>query len=870
MILHRVRLTNFRGVADREIAFPQTGVVVVCGPNEVGKSSILEALDLLLEHKDRSTRQKVMSVKPTHADVGAEVEAEISTGPYRFVYRKRFHKKHRTELTLITPVRAQFNGDEAHEKVLAMLAETVDTKLWEAQRVLQSAATGPVDLSGCDALSRALDAAAGAVAAPSGTESLLIDRIDAEFERYYTPAAARPARQYKDAIAALQDAEREAQRCRDAVADVEERIAGHERLSTARRELDQQLGPAAARCTAAQQAHAAVQALAEQCAQARLVAQAAAATAAAAASALEQRAKLRADFDRRAAAVADLAPSLAAAVAEQAAARQCAEAAARVCDQAEARVSAARELRDSAQAAAAACEAREEAVRLATRVQRIDETQRRLQELQDHLAGLTLTDEMLAEIEQCCALVTQLEAQLNSEAGTVELTAAADLELTVDGEPLALAAGQSWTVPPSVPLTVALPGVLSVRVDPGASTAALRVQLQDAGQARAHALARAGVAGLASARRVAEQRRSLIGSCAELSAALAALCLGEDVEDLRARLAHLRAASGGPEIDAATAVAVSRSAQEALDQAQADAETHQFSLTAAAESLSEKSTAASLANERHRSAESELTAVREHLHASRAAASDEAVAAAAEAAAEDQRLTAETAAALAERFEAANPSGVEAELAAATTARDLITGELAAVEKELDALSAQLEVIGTEGRQGQLDEAESDLERARAEHDRVATRAHAAKLLRETMARHRDDTRQRYVRPYRAELERLGRVVFGPSFEVEIDTDLVIRSRTLDGKTVPYESLSGGAREQLGILARLAGAALVSADDTVPVVIDDALGFSDPERLIRMGTVFSTVGDRGQVIVLTCQPSRYRGIAATEVIELSA
>ncbi|MFM8599476.1 MAG: AAA family ATPase [Mycobacterium sp.] len=870
MILHRVRLTNFRGVADREIVFPQTGVVVVCGPNEVGKSSVLEALDLLLEHKDRSTRHKVMSVKPTHADVGAEVEAEISTGPYRFVYRKRFHKKHRTELTLIAPARAQLSGDEAHEKVHAMLAETVDTKLWEAQRVLQSAATGAVDLSGCDALSRALDAAAGAVAAPSGAESLLIDRIDAEFERYYTPAAGRPAREYKEAIAARQDAEREAQRCRDAVADVEERVAEHERLSSVRRELAAQLGPAATRFTAAQQAQAAVQALAEQWSQARLVAEAAAATGAAAASALALRAKLKADFDRRAAAVADLAPSLASAVAEQAAAQQSAEAAVLARDQAEARVSAARELLDAAQAAAAACEAREQAVRLATRVERIDDTQRRLQEMQDHLAGLTLTDEVLTEIEQSCALVTQLEAQLNSDAGTVELTAAADLELTVDGEPLVLAAGQSWTVPPSVPLTVALPDVLSVRVDPGAGTAALRVQLQDATQARTHALARGGVAGLASARRVAEQRRSLVGSCAELSATLAALCLGEDAEDLRTRLAQLRAASSGPEIDAAAAAAASRSAQEALDQARADAEARQLSLTAATGALTEKCTAVTLATERHRCAEAELTGVRELLHASRAAASDEAVAAAAQAAAEAQRRTAETAAALAERVEAANPSQVEAELAAATNARDLITGELAAVEKDLDALSAQLEVIGTEGRQGQLDEAESELERVRAEHDRVAARAHAAKLLRETMARHRDDTRQRYVRPYRAELERLGRVVFGSSFEVEIDTDLVIRSRTLDGKTVPYESLSGGAKEQLGILARLAGAALVSADDTVPVVIDDALGFSDPDRLTRMGTVFSTVGDRGQVIVLTCQPSRYRGIAQAEVIELSA
>jgi recombinational DNA repair ATPase RecF len=51
VILHRLRLTNFRGVENRELSFPDRGVVVVCGPNEIGKSSMLEALDLLLQRK---------------------------------------------------------------------------------------------------------------------------------------------------------------------------------------------------------------------------------------------------------------------------------------------------------------------------------------------------------------------------------------------------------------------------------------------------------------------------------------------------------------------------------------------------------------------------------------------------------------------------------------------------------------------------------------------------------------------------------------------------------------------------------------------------------------------------------------------------
>src|ERR1700754_727411 len=178
MRLHRLVLTNYRGIAHREIEFPDHGVVVVSSANEIGKSSMIEALDLLLESRDRSTKKEVKQVKPTNSDVGSEVTAEISSGTYRFVYRKRFHKKCETELTVLTPRREQLTGDEAHERVCAILAETVDTEVWRAQRVLQAASTVPVDLSGCDALSRALDVAAGQSAALSGDEPLLVDRVD--------------------------------------------------------------------------------------------------------------------------------------------------------------------------------------------------------------------------------------------------------------------------------------------------------------------------------------------------------------------------------------------------------------------------------------------------------------------------------------------------------------------------------------------------------------------------------------------------------------------------------------------------------------------------------------------------------------------
>ena len=101
-----------------------------------------------------------------------------------------------------------------------------------------------------------------------------------------------------------------------------------------------------------------------------------------------------------------------------------------------------------------------------------------------------------------------------------------------------------------------------------------------------------------------------------------------------------------------------------------------------------------------------------------------------------------------------------------------------------------------------------------------------------------------------------------------------VASRTLNGTTVPFSSLSGGAREQLAVLARLACGALVSPADAngtpggVPVIIDDALGYSDPDRLEKLGAAFGVAGKDCQVIVLTCEPGRYRGIGGATVISL--
>ncbi|OBH33780.1 hypothetical protein A5690_13585 [Mycobacterium intracellulare] len=873
MKLHRLILTNYRGISHREIEFPDHGVVVVCGANEIGKSSMIEALDLLLESRDRSTKKEVKQVKPTHSDVGSEVSAEISCGPYRFVYRKRFHKKCETELTIVTPCREQLTGDEAHERVRAMLAETVDSDLWHAQRVLQSASTAAVDLSGCDALSRALDVAAGDSGGLCGTEPLLIERIDAEYARYFTPTG-RPTGQWAAAIARLADAEAAVAECAAAVAEVDDRVARHAVLTEQVADFSQRRIAAGPRVAAAREAADRIAELTAQQREAQLVAAAAAATSAAATAAHTGRLQLLADIDARAAAVAETEAQAHQAASAHASARAEAEACDATLQRATQVLADLRCRVDAARRAVDRLADLEEADRLSTRLAKVDAIERDRERIRAELSTITVTEEVLRRIEDACAAADRIGDQLASTSAAIEFTAVADIHLVVGGEEIALAAGQSWSITATGPTEVEVSDVLTARVTPGATTLDIHAKHAAAQQEMAAALAAAGVADLAAARAADQRRRELQSARDQLGATLAGLCGDEQIDEMRSRLAQLRAQHPAEPASGATDIDVARAELDAAQQSHAaastDCEADRQAATTAAAALAELSTRATVLQNTLAAQRAELQAAADRLAAERASVSDDELAASADSALRAEQAADQRVGELADALAAASPDAVAAELAAATKEDESLRERYEEAARALREITIELSVFGTEGRQGKLDAAETEREHAATQHSQIGARARAAKLLRTVMTRHRDTTRRRYVEPYRAELQRLGRPVFGPSFEVDIDSDLCIRSRTLNGITVPYESLSGGAKEQLGILARLAGAALVAKEDAVPVVVDDALGFTDPDRLAKMGQLFDSVGTHGQVIVLTCSPDRYDGVRGAHRIDLSA
>jgi hypothetical protein len=870
MKLHRLVLNDYRGIAHRDVEFPDSGVVIVCGANEIGKSSMIEAMDLLLESKDRSTKKEVKQVKPTDADVGSEVTAEISTGPYRFVYRKRFHKRCETQLTVLAPRREQLTGDEAHERVCTMLAETMDTELWHAQRVLQAASTTAVNLSGCEALSRALDVAAGAADSLFGTEPMLIERIDAEYARYFTPTG-RPTGEWSAVTTNLREAEDEVQRWATAVAEVDDGVRRHVELTDRLAELSVQQAAAGERHRAARAAADQLAQLVDQLREARLIAKAAAATSAASNAAHCERLRMRTELNTRAASLAASEAESREADAAQLAAQRVGAAANTALDEAIASLATAQQHVDYLRRVIKQLAERDESNRLAARLTKIAAIQHQWRETCAELSDIAVTEAIAHRIEAAAAALDRIDGQLALISGTIEFTAAADIELSTEDQQVALTAGQRWSTTVTGPTEVTVPGVLTARFTPGGSVCDVQAKQAAAQQELTAALAAGKLTDLAAARRADRRRRELVNSRDQLSATLDGLCGDDQVDEMQTRLTQLRAgqpAGSGSDIIEVRADLLTAETDCAQTAAACDA--RRKHAAAVATRLAETRTCAAVSKDKLATQRVELEAITDRLAQQRGVVRDDDLATGADAdrraeAAADLRV-----AELTEQVNAAGPDAVAADLAHAAAAVEALRTRTGETERGLHQVNVELTVFGTEGRHGKLDVAQNACAHARAEHLRVGRRARAVQLLRSVMARHRDSTRLRYVEPFRTELQRLGRPVFGPSFEVDVDSDLKICSRTLDGRTVPYESLSGGAREQLGILARLAGTSLVAKEDSVPVLIDDALGFTDPDRLAKMSEVFDSLGAEGQVIVLTCTPARYDGVQGAHRIDLSA
>lgn len=61
---------------------------------------------------------------------------------------------------------------------------------------------------------------------------------------------------------------------------------------------------------------------------------------------------------------------------------------------------------------------------------------------------------------------------------------------------------------------------------------------------------------------------------------------------------------------------------------------------------------------------------------------------------------------------------------------------------------------------------------------------------------------------------------------------------------------------------------IVAEQGGMPLIMDDALGYTDPERLRLMGAVLARAARECQIVVFTCVPERYANIGSAAIVSL--
>jgi AAA ATPase-like protein len=873
MRILRLVLRNYRGVAEREVEFAPRGVTIVAGPNEVGKSSLAEAVELLFDERDDTAKQRVREIQPVDRDAGSEVEADVELGPFSFTYAKRFHRRSETRLAVRAPRVEQATGREAHERVRALLDAHLDTALWRALRIVQGAPLDAPALAEATSLAAALDRAAG-VGAGGEREESLFERARAAFDEHFT-ATGRARRGTVEAQQALADAQRDAElgrgrldaleRDADAEAALRDRVAELERrIADGRRALG---------VLDAERAELAALRSDAECALARLATGRAEESEAVAVA--RQRGQL---VSAHAGAQAEL-ESLAEALESEEPAHIAAGAELRHVEE---RLVLAREARDAAAQVvqrarrdAALRRGERERAELRERALRIGREHDEIARARDVLAAPPIDEARVAEIATAQAAMERAETRLAAEGPRVQIVPEVDLELLVDGRSVLLRAGVPAEQRVAETLVVLLPGVGDVTVIAGAGVAERRKVLEQATTRLRSLCLEAGVADHAGAVAALAVRRAAAAELARSEERLAqalgrdsAESLAQRIAALDTRLVALAAECSGEDPRPDTLEA----AEHALEQAEAAAALAREG----AEDLARRHEDAALRFSRcdqHRSdtyhrmelAGQTRADFERRLAAAREEAGDEELEARREARSDAARELETAARAAALRIEAREPEQIEARFARASSA---LAADERALREQRDALlkvGERIAVVGGEGLFERWQAAERRRARAERELAGLERRASAARKLFEVLRVERDAARHHYAAPLADAIALLGRPLYGADFAVELSDELAPVRRVLGGKSLLASQLSAGAREQLALLVRLAAARLAGG---VPLWLDDALGHTDPQRLSALGPLLAAAGEASQVIVLTCSPERFRSVPDARIIEL--
>ena len=876
MRLLRLRLTNYRGIDDSEVRFDAQGLTIVEGPNEAGKTSLGESIRLLFDYLDSSKHSDIKAIKPVTKDVGPQIELEAQSGPYAFTYTKRFLKKAETTLTITSPKSENHTGREAHERAQAILRETIDVDLWKALAIQQGDAIGQADLSKQTSLSAALDIAAGGHPTEQREESLF-GLVRTEYGRYFTEKGSEK-KELQEAQKAQLNTETEAAGLEAQIESLETDVVRAAELGQELERLKNQEGDLRGDFSKYRESLAEIARLETALETASLKLESAKKSEQAAKRDMEERQDQIDSVTKVTKAHVKLEESTTSSTASVLKAENDFENAQSDATKAESGSKEAEALAKLRRADFDYFNNKLHLEQLGERKGRIDGAREAAGRATALLEENSVDDAAMKKIQKAERSLITAQAKLETGAPTVLLKGLGAFDFQIDGEDTSVSKDEELRLSVSDRIRVTIPNSLQVEVMPGASSSDLSKNVADAKQHLGKECNDAGVSNVEEAklsfdarkeakRSIASQKEIETDNLRDLTyEALESKVIGlgtsvpaypasrildpplpEDLEDAKKAL---QASEGDLEKtnDACEPARIAlNTAREVRDGLRSRFQELKVKLAIKAEEA--KGAEGELARSRKTIADDKL--VLKHSKSATAVGGEEEKVESAETVLRDKE-----------------PDRIKALAETAQGSLKTVEKKREAAQQEKTEVRTRLKLFGEEGLHETLHAARSQLDHIRRENVAMTRRAQAAKLLYVTMKEERDKARRAYVAPLKEKIERLGRLVFNNTFEVEVTEDLLVASRTMDGANVPFESLSGGTKEQISLISRLACAMTVSKDGGASLILDDALGYTDPERLKLMGAVLARAAKECQIIVLTCVPDRYSNVGEATVVRL--
>ncbi len=872
MRLVNLSLESWRGIDLRQLELSE-GITLIEGPNEIGKSTIVEAVRMLFSEMDSSKKKNVKAIQPVGQDVGSNIQAEVKTGDYHFVYSKTYNRATQTSLDILAPDNRQLTGREAHEEVERILGETMDLALWDALLVEQGEKVALANFQDSSGLARALDEAAGSAQA-SGEDTGLYAVVQAEYEKYFTLKTGRS--RFSGEEEALKKAELSLKAARQALMDVEEDSQAHDRstaevhrLTSVLPGLKIKLDEYEKDWLSIKSLKGQVEAKEKELASARTVQKAANEANTSRLALLED---IKLSDKKLEAAREDIEPSQAKATKLK---KQAKSAQSAITDFKKA-VKSAKAIFDLAQID-------ENQIRsLATleaekgRLTQLDNISKAMKTELKVVGSTAIDNAIIQDFRKAERRLDIAGGKRDSAATVLSITAAHELDLQLDDESIRLDQAETATRNVTSEMVLSIPGVASIQMTPPLSVAELQTEADDANDAFQALKRRFGVSDLKEAetlneRRITAQREidrlkkqeySTLGESSREEIEQAVTTLQGDYDGYLQQ----RDSTQPSPVDLDEATARVSAAREELEETQNTLDVQRSNLEELQTEHEKVDSHLRVAQQNLSSIEAGLTVKRDSIAKVRLAEADADLAERAEKTESDVKALEQEANTLQASFTESSPDSVEALLINAGDVYKRANTDLILEEKNLAVLADRLQKAQADGRYETMEVAEKELEEHEITFAATRRRAMAVELLWNTLNKHRKAARMAYVRPLKEAIERLGAIVFGASFEVKLGEDWSVLTRTLHGKTLPFDDLSVGAKEQMGILTRLAAGQIVSKQGGVPLVIDDALGFSDPGRLETMGAAIAAAGKQCQIIILTCSPGRFTHVGNAEVV----